>query len=554
VNYATVLLDFVHLMDSRRASIAGVAVLVTLLAAVNVYYFHRSQTPTFWDDSSYLTGSLNLYDALTDKGIPGFATAFAHLYGNKAPLICVFPIPIYLLFGREYDPRCLVSIGFLILMSVYLFRLGACLWSPREGLLAVAIVQTMPLLYGLSRQFLVDYGLATMVVMWMYYLLSCRSLTTASTIVRLGIVLGIGMLMKISFPLYIGAPTIVAIWAFLRADRSWRMALKTSGAFGCILLIGGIIASSWYLPNLKTVVGFALSAGFGQLSVNYGSTIVFSWSVISNYFYVLINVALSCYYAVLLIVLAPAWVASIWRRHAGGTRHALALVVWVVVPLVATTFAVNKDPRFTTPVLPVVALFLARMIRAVFDRWRFYPAAAAALMIVPALAYASASLSVMERFGGFSLGRWAFWSPHLAWYASIPSREGGWDQWEMAGELCRDARQAPLGARLLIPLSHLYLNNGNLAYLTTRLKCNVEIIGLPQLQTPKDVADFIDGIKPVYVLVVPNVPEPQLAPEFANVMKDEAEKMVTRPNSGFHLLFRRSLGVTGKDVLIYRRD
>src|SRR5260370_25977633 len=185
---------FMHILDSRRASMAGVAALVTLLAAVNLYYFHRSQTPTFWDDSSYLTGSLNLYDALTDRGIPGFATAFAHLYGNKAPLICALPIPIYLIFGREYDPRCLVGIGFLILMSIYLFRLGECLWSPREGLLAVAIVQTMPLFYGLSRQFLVDYGLATMFVMWMYYLLCSRALTPCATIVRLGLVLGIGML------------------------------------------------------------------------------------------------------------------------------------------------------------------------------------------------------------------------------------------------------------------------------------------------------------------------------------------------------------------------
>jgi hypothetical protein len=37
-------------------------------------------------------------------------------------------------------------------------------------------------------------------------------------------------------------------------------------------------------------------------------------------------------------------------------------------------------------------------------------------------------------------------------------------------------------------------------------------------------------------------------------MKEEAERIVTRPNSGFHLLYRRSLGATGKDFQIYRRD
>src|SRR5260370_18418261 len=224
-------------LDWRQAPMAGVVILIILLSAINVYYFHVSQSPTFWDDYSYLTGSLDLYDGLTNKGVPGLVHAFAHLYGNKAPLICVFPVPIYLIFGRDYDPRCLVGIGFLILMSIYLFRLGECLWSPREGLLAVAIVQTMPLFYGLSRQFLVDYGLATMFVMWMYYLLCSRALTPCATIVRLGIVLGIGMLMKITFPLYIGAPTAVAVVAFMRADRDLPRALKISGVVGCIFLI-----------------------------------------------------------------------------------------------------------------------------------------------------------------------------------------------------------------------------------------------------------------------------------------------------------------------------
>jgi 4-amino-4-deoxy-L-arabinose transferase-like glycosyltransferase len=544
-----------HLMDSRRASIAGVAALVTLLAAVNVYYFHRSQTPTFWDDASYLRGSLELYDALTDKGRPGLASAFAHLYGNKAPLICVFPVPVYLIFGREYDPRCLVGIAFLILMSVYLFRLGECLWSSREGLLAVAILQTMPLFYGLSRQFLVDYGLATMVVMWLYYALCSRSLATPGMIVRLGTLLGIGMLMKITFPLYVGLPAIVIIWTLLRADRDWRGAVKVLGALGCILLIGGVIASSWYIPNLKTVFGFAVSAGFGQLSVNYGSSNVFSWHVISDYFYVVTVAALSCYYAILLIALLPAWATSTWRRHTQETRHSLALLVWVVVPLVATTFAVNKDPRFTAPFLPAVALFLARMIGTVFGRGRLYPAAAAVLMIVPGFACASASLPAMERFGDFRLGRWVFWSPHLTWFASIPSNEGDWGQKEIVREVCRDAQQAPRDARLLIPLAHQYLNNANLAYLATLLKCNVPVIGLPpQFQTPSEVADFMDAAKPVYVVAVPNVPEPQLAPAFVNVMKEEAERIVTRPDSAFHLLYRRSLGVTGKEILIYRRN
>ena len=547
---------FMGFLNSRRPLIAGLAVIVTLLAAVNVYYFHLSRTPTFWDDSSYLIGSLDLFDALTSKGISGFATAFAHLYGNKAPLICVFPVPIYALFGREYDPRCLVGIAFLILMSVYLFKLGECLWSSWEGLLAVVIAQTMPLLYGLSRQFLVDYGLTAMVVMWMYYLLCSRRLTAAGAIVPLGLLLGFGLLMKVTFPLYIlPATAIVIISTLWRDRRDWSKALSLVGALVAIGLIGGVIASSWYITNLKTVLGFAVSAGFGKLSVTYGSTNVFAWDVVSAYLLQIAIAAVSGYYAVLFIAMLPAWAVSTWRKHTQELPRALPLLLWLLVPLAVTTFAINKDPRYTAPLLPALALLLARMLLAVPGRWQLRPYAIAVLLMIPVMAYASASLPVMERFGEFALGPWIVWSPHMGWFASAPGSAGAWDQQEIFRDVCRDAQPAPPGSRLFIPLAHQYLNNVNLAYLMKRMKCNVEVFGLPPpLQTSKEVSDFIETIKPVYVVVVPIVPQPDLAPEFANVMKVEAERIVTQPGSGFHVLVRRPLGATGQEILVYRRD
>lgn len=184
----------------RRNCVLVAIIVVAALVAVNGYYFHRSRTPTFWDDSAYLSGSLVLFDGLRDHGVPGFVRTFAHLFGNRAPLICALPTPLYIVFGRDFDPRFLIGVGFVILMSIYLFRIAETLWSPRERLLAVAILQTMPLMYGLSRQFLVDYGLATLVVMWIYYFHLCP-VSGAWATGRLGLLLGLGLLMKLSFPL-----------------------------------------------------------------------------------------------------------------------------------------------------------------------------------------------------------------------------------------------------------------------------------------------------------------------------------------------------------------
>ncbi len=107
---------------------------------------------------------------------------------------------------------------------------------------------------------------------------------------------------------------------------------------------------------------------------------------------------------------------------------------------------------------------------------------------------------------------------------------------------------------MVVPLAHTYLNNSNLAYLSSKLKCDLQILGLPgELQTTRQVADWMQALKPSYVLVIPNVPEPELAPPFGNIMKEEVEQMVTRRDSGFSLVYRGSLGATGKEILIYRR-
>ena len=75
----------------RRNCIAAAVLVVAVLVAVNGYYSYRSRTPTLWDDSSYLSGSLVLFDSLRDHGVAGFVRSFAHLSGNKAPLLCALP-------------------------------------------------------------------------------------------------------------------------------------------------------------------------------------------------------------------------------------------------------------------------------------------------------------------------------------------------------------------------------------------------------------------------------------------------------------------------------
>jgi len=205
-------------------------------------------------------------------------------------------------------------------------------------------------------------------------------------------------------------------------------------------------------------------------------------------------------------------------------------------------------------VLPVIALLLARLASRVFEVGRLMPAALAVFLAVPTFSYWCSSLPTEGRLREARLGAVVLWSPNLAWYAAAPGRRGLWSQQSIVDALCRDAGQLPHQQRALILLSHQYLNNANLDYLAAKSRCAVQIIGLPpELRTPDHVRHWIGAVHPTYVLVVPQVPEPELAPAFANAMKDEAERFIAQPRSGFELVYRGTLGGTGKEFLIYRR-
>ena len=534
----------------RRNCVAAAVLVVTILAAVNAYYFHRLRTPTFWDDSSYLSGSLVLFDSLRDHGVAGFVQTFAHLFGNKAPLICALPVPLYAVFGTDFDPRFLFGIGFLVLMSIYVFRIADSLWSPREGLLAVVILQTMPLMYGLSRQFLVDYGLATLVAMWIFYF-HLRPISGVWPVARLGLLLGLGLLMKFTFPLYIAAPAAVQAILTIRKCRDWRDRVTTLARFGAVLLVGGLTAAIWYLPNWQTVIAFARSASSGELSVNYGDPEVFSGRVIADYFFLLSSAALSAWYAFLLVLAPLLWL--LLPKPPGYSRgsHSWLLAAWVL-PLVITTFSINKDARYLAPLVPIAALWLSRTA-AVYCPPRRLAAASTLLLAVPVFAYACSSFPFGERVPRFAVGRFQVWSSHIAYYASAPGDDGAWQQAGIISAMCHDPEPPEEGDRLLLLLSHQYLNNENLRYLTLRAGCQLQVVGVPgAITTSGQLKSFLDQVRPKYVLLVPRVPEPELAPPFANTMKSEAERLVTS-DPAFQQFYRAPLGATGAECFIYRR-
>ena len=99
-----------------------------------------------------------------------FLSVFSQVMGSKAPLITALPLPLHALLGESYWSARMVNVLLIVLASWALFRLGTLLAGRRVALLAVILLNTFPLAAAMSRQFLVEYGLITLVIVWVYYL------------------------------------------------------------------------------------------------------------------------------------------------------------------------------------------------------------------------------------------------------------------------------------------------------------------------------------------------------------------------------------------------
>jgi Dolichyl-phosphate-mannose-protein mannosyltransferase len=297
---------------------------------------------------------------LTNEGVRSFYNAFTETGKTKAPLIAVVPIPFYLLLGKTYISALAANLLFIILGSYYFYKFGALISTKRDALLGVFILNLFPLIFGLSREFLVEYGLMALVVVWLYYFLKSDCFADRQYSFVLGIVTGLGMLMKVSFPLYIIAPML-----FLCIKKVIKLK-KLPGAYiknALIALISGtLLAGTWYFKNFSYIIHYAFAAGYGKIAEDYQMGSVFSLKTILDYWLLIINYGISMYMFLLIICLSAIWIIAVLLKRSSAVlekEYWYFLVICFAVPFMVFTFGVNKDHRFIAPVYPPIALLIS---------------------------------------------------------------------------------------------------------------------------------------------------------------------------------------------------
>src|SRR5258708_1336995 len=259
-------------MQLSRAGLALCAAIAFFLATTLVWV-RLDRTPTAWDDSVYLTGSLALRDAQTDRGVIGFVKEFFKGNRIRPPLLDALGSLVYSVSGRTYRAAYAVNLMFLAILFAALYRLGARFANSRAGLLAVWIAGTMPIVYGLVRSLLVECGLMAFVAVVICLIAEWDESSSPGWAFLMGIVCGLGMLTKASFPLYVALPLL----SLAVTQRKSVLRAKPLLAFAATV---ALLAGPWYLVNFRVALLTALENGSAETAKIYGLGAILSFDAV----------------------------------------------------------------------------------------------------------------------------------------------------------------------------------------------------------------------------------------------------------------------------------
>ena len=418
-------------MKTRAAPLAGASLAAATAAfGATAWHIARNSAPPAWDDAWYLEVSFRLWAALKDSPL-AFARAYLDAFHIKAPLISLVPFPLYAIFGPGERVAVWANLPLAALAAWAWYRTAAAWWKdhPRgrdAAALGGALTALVPLSYGLSRIFFVETLVSCLLALFAWRCAAADRNDRAEG-ARLGALLGLGLLAKVTFPL-------------LAAGFIWPARERLKPHAKLALLIACLIAATWYASNGPYVLGFAWSAGFGRVAQDYSGAGGLGARV--DWLLAVLRDGFSWPLAAAMAAVGSAAAAGRGRLDAGA-RAAL----WAQAPLLVYAAGVNHETRMIAPLLALPALLAARAAVS-FSRPAARSLAAAALLGAGLWSCADQT---------FRAG------PERALaYNGAPSPDAGWNRAALVDAVVRAAGPNAVAA---VALENRNLNANNLSSL-----------------------------------------------------------------------------------------
>ncbi len=230
---------------------------------------------------------------------------------------------------------------FLLILIISIYGIGSILYNKNIGLLAALLTSIFPLIFGQSRNAMLDFPLTAMISLSIYLLLKTNGFRSISYSIFTGISLGLSQLTKEAAIIFIFAPLI---YYFLKAYATAKKKKVILNFMITVLVFIAISAIVYLRPSNQNV----FKTYFDKI-----------YYIRNNpeplyYFEVFVNI-IGPYTLILSLPLLLSYLVNFKRREK-------LFFFWFFVPLILFNLSPNKSPRFILPILPAFSLIVIQEI------------------------------------------------------------------------------------------------------------------------------------------------------------------------------------------------
>ncbi|MCA9430821.1 MAG: glycosyltransferase family 39 protein [Candidatus Omnitrophica bacterium] len=378
----------------------------------NLYYLRTTDPPPNFDCGYHLQLSLHVYDRFLDFDSDHYWKGVLTSSGFYPFAAYLAAIPLYALFGFNQDAAIAGNLIFLAILIWGAFEIGRALKNPQAGLLSAVLVAFFPFVFGISRNYYIETALMAATTLSVYALICTRRFERRGVSLLFGLSVGFGMMVKWTFAVHLLFP---CLWVFglilsdTLKNRSyqrtpthvigWLLIAIGAGTFATALAINHfllwgffsllpiLVGVAWLIP-FPRVRNRLLNIGLAGLAavllcypwyIRYWDHVTgvatnffdadytgqaSSWTLASFLYYPFAlesNQMGSALFLgfVITIALFP------WRQ----SRKYGIILGWILGSYLLTSIIPFKDPRFISPYLPGIALFMGIAVASISLDW-----------------------------------------------------------------------------------------------------------------------------------------------------------------------------------------
>jgi len=336
----------------NKKIIISILLIIFLIQSVQLsIWIKKDNSPPAWDQSWHAMISINKYNQLLKKNslttdqVGRIYPIFSFANNLYPPFFHISSIPFYILFGTDYDSALMTNLLFLAILILSAFFIGKKIYDNESGLLASFIASTIPIYNSMMRDYLIDFSLCAMVALGFALLLYAEHFENFKYSILFGIVLGLGMLTKWTYVVYLIVPIFYSLFIFLK--KNWKSGKLKSKLKNILFwfLSAFAISISWYNPSqLKRSIPLLLRFTLVQGSLE-GDPVFYSLKGLFHYLFVMINQYSLFYFLIFLFGIVT--FVQFYKKNKIPIKNYLYSIIFIYFIF---TLISNKDPRYIIPI------------------------------------------------------------------------------------------------------------------------------------------------------------------------------------------------------------